>query len=340
MDNHYLLSLEEKNELERCEVVIKQGLETFIEVGQALMIIRDKKLYREYGLFEHYCRDKWGLSRAYAHRMIEATEVVANLLPMGNIVPNSERQARPLARVEPELQPVIWKEVVEENETITAQKVENAVGKYLELNEEIKEVKWKYEGSSFFEPKEETDLKIKTEIEKIIPERVEEIKKAHVSFNTGENEWYTPKCYIESAKVVMGTIDLDPASSEIANKNVGAEVFFSKELNGLDQEWLGNIWMNPPYAQPLIFQFIEKLSDKTYNQAIVLVNNGTETKWGQLLLSLSSAVCFHSSRIRFVAPDGSLGDSPLQGQMICYIGEKTDSFIKEFSQYGICLSSR
>jgi hypothetical protein len=37
-----LLNIEERNELERCEVVIKQGLKTFVEVGQALMLIRDK----------------------------------------------------------------------------------------------------------------------------------------------------------------------------------------------------------------------------------------------------------------------------------------------------------
>jgi hypothetical protein len=139
----HLLSVEEQNELERCEVVIKQGLETFIEVGKALMIIRDKRLYRkEYGTFENYCKDKWGVSRIHAHRLVESAEVISNLLPVGNILPDSERQARPLTKIEPELQPIIWNEVVQENETITAQKVEQAVGKYLELNDEIKQIKW------------------------------------------------------------------------------------------------------------------------------------------------------------------------------------------------------
>ena len=50
-----ILNIDERNELERCEVVIRQGLETFIEVGQALMTIRDKRLYRiEFGTFEDY----------------------------------------------------------------------------------------------------------------------------------------------------------------------------------------------------------------------------------------------------------------------------------------------
>ena len=79
-----LLNVEEKNELERCEVVIKQGLKTFVEVGQALMLIRDKRLYRsEFGTFENYCNEKWDLKRHYVNRMIGASAVITNLVPMG-----------------------------------------------------------------------------------------------------------------------------------------------------------------------------------------------------------------------------------------------------------------
>lgn len=162
-------------------------------------------------------------------------------------------------------------------------------------------------------------------------------KGAHVSKNSGENEWYTPTCYIESARLVMGKIDLDPASSECANEVVKAKKYFDEDVNGLIQKWKGNIWMNPPYAQPAIFDFILKLETEEYDQAIVLVNNATETKWGQKLIELSNAVCFHTGRIRFVSPDGELGDAPLQGQMIAYIGSNYKAFISEFKQYGICL---
>jgi ParB family chromosome partitioning protein len=130
---------------------------------------------------------------------------------------------------------------------------------------------------------------------------------------------------------------LDPASSEAANKVIKAKRYFDEATNGLEQKWKGSIWMNPPYAQPLINNFIDKLETEEYEQAIVLVNNATETKWGQKLLSLSAAVCFHSPRIRFVSVDGELGDAPLQGQMICYIGANYKEFITEFKQYGICL---
>lgn len=164
-----------------------------------------------------------------------------------------------------------------------------------------------------------------------------QLTKPHVANNSGENEWYTPAQYVESARRVMGSIDLDPASSEIANKRVGATTIFTKDDDGLSMDWFGNIWMNPPYAQPLISQFIEKLTaNRTFEQAIVLVNNATETQWGQMLLRASDAVCFHQGRIRFIDPFGVAGQAPLQGQMICYIGENKTAFMNEFTQYGTC----
>lgn len=163
-------------------------------------------------------------------------------------------------------------------------------------------------------------------------------KGAHVSNNSGDNEWYTPEKYIHSARKVMGRIDLDPASTKRANEIIKAETYFDEEADGLTQKWFGCIWLNPPYAQPLINDFIDKLETESFEQAIALVNNATETKWGQKLLRLSSVVCFHTGRVRFIDPDGVMGDAPLQGQIIVYIGNERKKFADEFSQYGICLN--
>lgn len=167
-------------------------------------------------------------------------------------------------------------------------------------------------------------------------------KAVHVSQNTGMPEWYTPPVFIESARAVLGTIDTDPASSEIAQRTVKAETFYSVDDNGLEQEWSGNVWMNPPYTSGLIDQFIEKLKKHVVNDdvfaAIVLVNNATETKWFQSLASISSAICFPSSRIRFLDPEGNLG-APLQGQAIAYIGPDAEEFKMEFSKFGFCMET-
>jgi ParB family chromosome partitioning protein len=169
-------------------------------------------------------------------------------------------------------------------------------------------------------------------------EIVEEVKKhVHVAQNSGESEWYTPSQFIESARAVMGSIDTDPASSDIANKVVGASEYFTKEMDGLSRKWRGNVWMNPPYAQPLIGQFAEAISQKLesgeIDQAIILVNNATETQWFQRMAGVASAVCFPKSRIKFLDPSGKPG-APLQGQAIIYFGNHPKLFRQEFSTYG------
>ena len=318
-----ILNIDESHELERCEVVIKQGLQTFIEVGQALMTIREKRLYRiGFKTFEDYCVEKWSMDKRHANRLIQASETISNLGPIGPVIPQTESQVRPLTRLEPEIQKEVWTEVVKTHgDNITAAKVQTVVNDWKPVDIEVKEAK----ANPMFSP----DIELIIEDKKL---------KAHVSNNSGENEWYTPECYIESARLVMGNIDLDPASSEIANQTVNANLFYTQEEDGLSKEWFGNVWMNPPYSQPLIFQFISKLIESNkVSQAIVLVNNGTETKWGQLLIKHSSAVCFHQGRIRFVDKYGNLGDAPLQGQMICYIGSEVNNFINEFNQYGTIL---
>ena len=102
----------------------------------------------------------------------------------------------------------------------------------------------------------------------------------HVAQNSGEYEWYTPGEYIEAARAVMGTIDLDPCSTAVANEVVKAARFFSAADNGLTQPWSGCVWMNPPYAQPLITEFLGKLvaevDTQRVTQAVVIVGNRTE----------------------------------------------------------------
>jgi ParB family chromosome partitioning protein len=169
-------------------------------------------------------------------------------------------------------------------------------------------------------------------------EIVEEVKKhVHVSQNSGENEWYTPPQFIESARLVMGSIDTDPASNPIANATVKATRFFTKDEDGLQQKWEGNVWMNPPYAQPLMSQFAEAISEKfesgEIDQAIILVNNATETQWFQRMASVASAVCFPKSRVKFLDPNGKPG-APLQGQAIIYMGDSKRVFRDEFRKYG------
>lgn len=160
--------------------------------------------------------------------------------------------------------------------------------------------------------------------------------RAHVANNSGENEWYTPPEFIAAARVVMGGIDLDPASSDLANQCVEAETYYTAQDNGLDQEWFGRIWLNPPYAQPLIAEFSDAVVSKRgdYEAACILVNNATDTGWLQDMLRVADAVCFLKGRVKFIDKHGEPSGAPLQGQVILYMGKNPAAFAGEFSRFG------
>ena len=175
------------------------------------------------------------------------------------------------------------------------------------------------------------------------PKRAAAEKKAvHVSQNSGNDEWYTPSKYIECARNAMGTIDVDPASCEIANRTVNATKYFTIDDDGLTQKWLGNVWMNPPYSGKLIGPFVETILEKyashEVTQACVLVNNATETKWGQSLLLAASSACFISKRIKYLDETGTAKNTGLQGQMVCYLGTNPQSFRNAFEDVGVVLN--
>lgn len=161
-------------------------------------------------------------------------------------------------------------------------------------------------------------------------------KGAHVSANAGDNEWYTPADYIAAAVDVMGGIDLDPASTPEANTVVGAAKIYTAQDDGLAHGWGGRVWMNPPYARPLIDSFCGKLAEEyaagNVHQAITLTNNATETGWFHALAEVGAAMCFPRHRVRFWHPEKE--SAPLQGQALVYFGDESDAFRREFVRFG------
>lgn len=161
-------------------------------------------------------------------------------------------------------------------------------------------------------------------------------KGAHVLKNTGDNEWYTPPEYIDAARDVMGGIDLDPASSEDANEVIGASLFFTEDDDGRQLPWAGRVWMNPPYARPLIDDFCAKLAKEyvagNVTQAITLTNNATETGWFHALAEVATAMCFPRQRVKFWHPKKK--SAPLQGQAVVYLGDHDEDFRTRFVEFG------
>ena len=139
-----LLLIEEQQELAHCEAVIERGFETFFEIGRAMAIIRDKRLYRaEFSTFEEYCSTRWSLERRHAYRLMDASKVIENVSNWTQILPATESQARPLTSLEPDQQRVVWSELLQDAQAsgtpITAAKVRAVVDTFKTQSTQNKE---------------------------------------------------------------------------------------------------------------------------------------------------------------------------------------------------------
>lgn len=162
------------------------------------------------------------------------------------------------------------------------------------------------------------------------------------------NEWYTKPKYIEAARLVMGDIELDPASCAAANVIVKAERYYTKEQNGLDQPWVArSLWLNPPYGRSAKMQgqgkstiklFVDKCRDAYQRgnvlQAILLVTTEVNARWFYPLWEYP--ICFPNHRVNFLVSElpQSGKYSQMFGSCFVYLGPAEASFIKVFSQFG------
>ena len=168
--------------------------------------------------------------------------------------------------------------------------------------------------------------------------------------NTGHFEWGTPAYILDAARVAMGGVfDLDPASNASANKRVKASKIYTRADDGLIWPWVAErLWMNPPYSRKSLPLFIDKLLTEWHfgnvEQACVITNNSSETRWGQQLAKASSAICLLDGRVKFDLMDAETGEyvpnteGNMTGQIVWYLDQDSSpaEFGVAFAQLGQC----
>ena len=154
-----------------------------------------------------------------------------------------------------------------------------------------------------------------------------------VHFSSETTEYYTPQVVIDAVLVCLGEIDLDPCSNDRDHPNVPAAQHYTRDDDGLAQEWRGRIYMNPPYGRE-IDRWIEKLCFEHEAghaiEAIALVPSRTDTQWWFRLRDYP--VCFVAGRLNFVGSDNS---APFPSA-IFYLGENIGAFYRVFNELGDC----
>ncbi|PSW53048.1 hypothetical protein [Photobacterium leiognathi] len=186
-----------------------------------------------------------------------------------------------------------------------------------------------------------------------------------INQTSGDVEWYTPDLWVNAAREVMGSIELDPASSFTANLTVLADRYFDQQTDGLAQPWIANtLWMNHPFhrgeapcpsdrskckkkscvsrgyhidkAIPSNMDWVNKLISEyqagNVREAICISFASTSEGWFRKLLKYPQ--CFPDGRVQYHKPDGSLVNNVTKGSCITYLGPNYLTFADVFKRFG------
>jgi ParB family chromosome partitioning protein len=154
-----------------------------------------------------------------------------------------------------------------------------------------------------------------------------------------EADWHTPLAIVKAARMVLGGIDLDPASTKLANEGVQAAKIWTAADDGLVKPWSGRVFLSPPAFQPELTQFCMRLatthSGGDVPQAIAVLPAAPEADHIQNLGDIASGLCLPRGRVRFWHPDRDEASGPARAVMIFYLGAEPAIFGRHFAEFGM-----
>jgi gp44 len=109
------------------------------------------------------------------------------------------------------------------------------------------------------------------------------------------NEWYTPKTFFAQLGEHV-TFGLDPCSPGVGLSHVPARRVFTKDDDGLAQQWEGLVFCNPPYGRD-VGLWAEKCA--AHGNSMALVFARVDTAWFQNAVATADGVFFLAGRVKF-----------------------------------------
>ena len=158
-----------------------------------------------------------------------------------------------------------------------------------------------------------------------------------INQDSGKVEYYTPQRIVDAARMVMGSIDLDPASSPQANATVRARRIYTLEDDGLSLlPWKGRIFMNHPFGRKNNPKWINRLVWEYYcgdvMEACCITYASTSERWFQPLFDFPQ--CYLSPRTNYLLPNGTVKKDVPKGSVVTYMGTNILEFLKQFKPLG------
>lgn len=163
--------------------------------------------------------------------------------------------------------------------------------------------------------------------------------------NASENKtWNTPPKIIAAVTSFFGIINLDPCSNN--DSFVPAKTKITLPQDGLQEEWRGNVFINPPYGRDKerktsLKHWTRKTADSfAANKAevIMLIPVATNTAhFKEIIFKEFSALCFLSdTRLKFWIGGKEDPKGAPMACCLCYIGTRKEEFVAHFSGMGKC----
>lgn len=314
-----------RGRFEHLTEVVKRGEQAFIKTGEALYEVREDKLFEvAYEDWDTYCREEFQFSGRHADRIIRASRAATTLGPFGLDIRN-EAQARVMARLmdEPATAKRIWDRVGEatggkQTAAALARAVRRETGApspdpYFDMyiNEDDDDDEGEEAASTLASTLASTH------------------KNMGVHFSRESDEWTTPAHVVKRVEeALLGGIDLDPAAE--AARGISAARYYTIEENGFEQEWIGRVFLNPPYSE--IEKWVAKLLSEyragRSSAAVLLVPGRSDTQW------FSSLDDYPRCNIRGWLKFGNADNSVPFPSVAFYLGANVDAFVRAFEDLG------
>jgi len=147
---------------------------------------------------------------------------------------------------------------------------------------------------------------------------------------------YIPPEFIALVRLVMGEIDLDPLSDDVAQQWIQATNYYTPLQDGLSHPWFGRVWLHAP-AHSKTAKWVNKLIAQYESgrvlEAVLLVTPSAGSKWFQKLTRLFP-VCFPDEQISSLDEQGRPQPQPKPGNAIFYLGQNSKRFKQVFGAIG------
>jgi phage N-6-adenine-methyltransferase len=137
-----------------------------------------------------------------------------------------------------------------------------------------------------------------------------------VHFSSNSNEWGTPQDFFDGLNAEFG-FTLDPCATK---ENAKCAKFYTKDDDGLNQDWSGEtVFMNPPYGRE-IGKWVEKAYQESLNGTTVvcLIPSRTDTKYWHDF-AMKGEIRFIKGRLKFGGLDSP---APFPSAVVIFRGKK------------------